>query len=190
MNFSCRESLQFNGTDFASADEIRLPYPSRPLSHGPYKVQVFRCPHSGGPPSEQIIKLRNGLVPAQGAVRVAGDGLDIARWADALDGTRAERVVITLEGVLAYQSAESVAGFFADAVKAFPGAYVLFDRLSPSAVARANHPGMRAGGVPNTCGRYVAGAEAAAMIGYGSCGPRGSWTFRERCAVNFPSVIA
>jgi O-methyltransferase len=97
---------------------------------------------------EQVMAVRNDLVPGQGSIRVAGDGMDITRWTDALDSARTERVVITLEGVLVYQQSEAVARFFVDAARAFPGAYVLFDRLSPSAVTRANRPEARDGGRP------------------------------------------
>ncbi|HTJ72656.1 MAG TPA: hypothetical protein VL551_34275 [Actinospica sp.] len=96
----------------------------------------------------QIIELRDDLLPARGVVRLASDGMDVKRWAHALDATRPDRVIITLEGVLAYQPADVVTRFFADAAYAFPGAYLVFDRLSASAAARANRPSARVDGRP------------------------------------------
>jgi O-methyltransferase involved in polyketide biosynthesis len=115
-------------------------------------TRVHRLPAAGGQyieiDREQIIELRNELLPANGAIRVAGNGMDVNCWAGALDMARTSRVIITLEGVLAYQAPDAVTRFFTDAMKAFPGAYVVFDRLSPSAAARANRPNVRADGQP------------------------------------------
>lgn len=97
---------------------------------------------------DQITSLRRDLVPAAGAMRVAGDGMDITCWADAIDSRSVGRLIVTLEGVLAYQPPAAVERFFTEAADRFPGAFVVFDRLSPSAAARANRPEARADGRP------------------------------------------
>jgi O-methyltransferase involved in polyketide biosynthesis len=97
---------------------------------------------------EAIMRARDELVPAGGALRVLGDGMDVKYWVRELGLERGSRVVITLEGVLAYQAPEAVERFFDDAAFMLPGAYVVFDRLSPAAVDRANHARAQAGGRP------------------------------------------
>lgn len=115
-------------------------------------TRVNRLPHVGRQyvevDLESLMRMRDELFPAGEAVRIAGDGMDVKRWAGALDSDRGGRVIITLEGVLAYQAPHVVERFFSDAAVAVPGAYVVFDRLSPAAVSRANSPRKRLGGRP------------------------------------------
>ena len=90
--------------------------------------------------STAIIELRDRWIPADGAVRVTGDGLHIDAWQHAIDASGTGKVAIILEGVLAYHQPENVTQFFGDLARLLPGAYLLFDSPSPIAARGANRP--------------------------------------------------
>ncbi|OLE28745.1 MAG: hypothetical protein AUG49_01485, partial [Catenulispora sp. 13_1_20CM_3_70_7] len=90
--------------------------------------------------SPAVIDLRDRWIPADGAVRVTGDGLHIDAWRHAIDASGTGKVAIILEGVLAYQQPENVTRFFSDLARFLPGAYLLFDSPSPIAARSANRP--------------------------------------------------
>src|SRR2546423_9398285 len=84
--------------------------------------------------SQPIIGLREEWLPGTGAVRIVGDGMRVGEWISSVAKSRPESVSVVLEGVLAYQERGKVAGFFRDLADALPGAYVLFDSVSPLSV--------------------------------------------------------
>ncbi|GGK34736.1 tetracenomycin C synthesis protein [Pilimelia terevasa] len=94
-----------------------------------------------------IIDLRRRWLPNDQVIRVAGDALRVENWiGDALpaDGP----VAVVCEALLAYQRPAAV-GDFLDALGCvLPGAYLLFDSLSPLAARLANRPPALAGGRP------------------------------------------
>ncbi|MBV9163287.1 MAG: class I SAM-dependent methyltransferase [Streptosporangiaceae bacterium] len=100
---------------------------------------------------EAIMNLRDDLLPGTGAVRVRADGMSVDEWIDAVDHQVSSVTVLVLEGVLAYQDPSRVSRFFADAARCLPGAFVVFDNLSPLAAWPANRPAALAQGRP----RYV-----------------------------------
>jgi O-methyltransferase involved in polyketide biosynthesis len=89
--------------------------------------------------SEPVLKLRNEWFPDTGAVRIVGDGMRVGEWAGEA-ATGQSLTIIVLEGVLTYQPPTTVIKFFADAAQHLPGAYVLFDSLSPLQAWMANRP--------------------------------------------------
>lgn len=86
---------------------------------------------------EPIVRLRDQWMPGTPAVRVAGDGMRVSDWADEV-GDGGSPTILILEGVLAYQDPPLVERFFAEATRYLPGAYVLFDSLSPLSAWAAN----------------------------------------------------
>lgn len=97
--------------------------------------------------SRPVIEFRQQLMPDDGSMRIVGDGLSGSLWDDGLDAERGV-VIIVLEGVLAYHEPARVHGFFTTVAEMLPGAFVLFDSLSPLAAWLANRPGALASGRP------------------------------------------
>lgn len=98
--------------------------------------------------SEPIIQLRDDWLPNTGAVRISGDGMAVDTWIHTVDRTATSRIVLVLEGVLTYQEPSRVSRFFADAAALLPGAFVLFDSLSPLSSWMANQSAALASGRP------------------------------------------
>lgn len=87
--------------------------------------------------SEPIVRLRDEWLPGTSAVRIAHDGMRVNDWADDA-GDKGSLTILILEGVLAYQDPGIVNRFFAEAALRWPGAYLLFDSLSPLSAWMAN----------------------------------------------------
>lgn len=98
--------------------------------------------------SKAIVNLRDDLLPGSAAVRVSADGLCVDEWIEAVDHREGARVVLVLEGVLMYQEPSRVSRFFAEVARHLPGAFVLFDSVSPLAARSANRPAALAQGRP------------------------------------------
>jgi O-methyltransferase involved in polyketide biosynthesis len=84
-----------------------------------------------------IIDLRNDLIPDASTVRVAADGLEVESWLPAVDPASGGTAVV-LEGVLPYQDPARVHAFLATMAERAPGAFVLFDSVSPLSAAITN----------------------------------------------------
>jgi O-methyltransferase involved in polyketide biosynthesis len=95
-----------------------------------------------------IIQLRDRLLPDPSVVRIAADGLRVDEWADAAEAGTPTSVVVVLEGVLAYQNPNHVSEFFTAAAERLPGAFVLFDSVSPLGSWLANRPAASVRGRP------------------------------------------
>lgn len=98
--------------------------------------------------SDPVIRLRDAWLPNTGAVRVPADGMRPTEWIGHVDRNTSGVVVLVLEGVLAYQTPERVARFLAQTTQSLPGAYLVFDSLSPYSAWLANRSGEAAQGRP------------------------------------------
>jgi O-methyltransferase involved in polyketide biosynthesis len=120
--------------------------------------------------SRAIVDLRDELLPGTGAVRVSADGMCVGEWIDAVGHRSSSLTVLVLEGVLTYQEPSRVSRFFADAARYLPGAFVLFDSVSPLAAWPANRPAALAQGRPRylwspwRTGRIVAGSRRLRVL--------------------------
>lgn len=92
---------------------------------------------------QPIISLRDEWLADTGAVRLVGDGMDVDIWAHTFDHKAHSPVVIALVGVLPYQDEVRISQFFARAASLHPGAFVIFDSVSPYAAWTANRPAAR-----------------------------------------------
>lgn len=90
---------------------------------------------------EPVVRLRDEWLPDSPAVRIAGDGMRVRDWVDEV-GDRGSLTILILQGVLSYQDSPLVARFFAEAARYLPGAYVLFDSVSPLSAWMANRSGV------------------------------------------------
>lgn len=97
---------------------------------------------------EPIIQLRDKWLPDTGAVRLSADGMSVHDWVHAVGLRASSRVLLVLEGVLAYQDPARVSAFFASAADLLPSGYVLFDSVSPLSLWLANRPAALANGRP------------------------------------------
>jgi O-methyltransferase involved in polyketide biosynthesis len=97
-----------------------------------------------------IIDLRHELLPAGSTARIAADGLDIESWLPQVD-TSSGGTAVVLEGVLAYQEPQRVRAFFGALADRLPGAFVLFDSVSPLSALLANRAARRTGAHPAYC---------------------------------------
>ena len=98
--------------------------------------------------SPAVIALRDEWLPDTGALRIAGDGMGVGGWIDAVPALAPESVAVVLEGVLAYQEPSKVVAFFHGLAATLPGAHVLFDSVSPLSAWAANRPAALASGRP------------------------------------------
>jgi O-methyltransferase involved in polyketide biosynthesis len=129
-----------------------------------------------------IVNLRDEWLPGTGAVRVSADGMCVEKWIDAVDHRAPSSTVLVLEGVLTYQDPLRVSRFFADAARCLPGAFVLFDSLSPLAAWPANRPAVLAQGRP----RYAWSPWRTRRIPAGS---RRLRVLQERGFLDFPREL-
>jgi O-methyltransferase involved in polyketide biosynthesis len=97
---------------------------------------------------EPIIQLRDRWLPDTGATRLSADGMCVHEWDHAIEPRASSRVLLILEGVLAYQDPARVSAFFASAAELLAGGFVLFDSVSPISSWLANRPAARASGRP------------------------------------------
>jgi O-methyltransferase involved in polyketide biosynthesis len=124
-------------------------------------VEVDRAP---------IIAARDEWIPRSRTTRMAADALDIARWSMAVP--TGGRIAVVLQGVLPYQRPAAVAAFFAALAVRHPGAYLIFDSVSPLSARLANRGSVRAGGRP----RY----EWSTWRDGGLAGPRRRWVVLDQ----------
>jgi O-methyltransferase involved in polyketide biosynthesis len=129
-----------------------------------------------------IVDLRDAWLPGTGAVRVSADGMHVEEWIDAVEHRAPSLTVLVLEGVLTYQDPLRVLRFFADAARRLPGAFVLFDSLSPLAAWPGNRPAALAQGRP----RYAWSPWRTRRIPAGSGRLR---VLRERGFLDFPREL-
>jgi O-methyltransferase involved in polyketide biosynthesis len=88
--------------------------------------------------SGPVIGLRDRLIPGTKAIRICADAMDTSTWIGAVPERDTRAVAVVLEGVLAYQEPAAVRTFFREIRQRLPGAYVLFDSVSPLAALAAN----------------------------------------------------
>lgn len=98
--------------------------------------------------NEAIIDLRKTWLPDTRVVRLSGDGMCVQEWVEAVELPASSRTLLVLEGMLAYQEPAHVSAFFASATELLPGAYVLFDSMSPLSSWLGNRPAALTGGRP------------------------------------------
>lgn len=96
--------------------------------------------------TEPVLAFRDAWLPSEGTDRIVADGMRTETWVTKVDVHGP--IAVVLEGVLTYQEPAAVQRFFAELAEAFPGAYVMFDSVSPLAARLANRSGPRAQGRP------------------------------------------
>jgi O-methyltransferase involved in polyketide biosynthesis len=96
--------------------------------------------------TEPVLAFRDTWLPSAGTDRIVADGMRTEAWVTKVDPHGP--IAVVLEGVLTYQEPAAVQRFFAELAEALPGAYVVFDSVSPLAAHLANRSGPRAQGRP------------------------------------------
>jgi O-methyltransferase involved in polyketide biosynthesis len=127
--------------------------------------------------SEPVLALRDEWLPGTDVRRIVGDGMRVDGWAEHLNGE--PLVIVALEGVLTYHPPAAVSAFFANVAQRLPGAYLLFDSLSPLQIRMANSPAALASGRPP----YQWGVWSTRRI---SAGRSRLQVLRERGFMDFP----
>lgn len=113
--------------------------------------------------TDSIIQLRDAWLPGTGAVRIAADGMNPIKWIEHVPAIQSTVTVLILEGVLAYQTPARAAQFFAKATELLPGAYILFDSMTPLSAWLANRSSLRTSGRP----RYLWSPRRTRLISAG-----------------------